>query len=109
MTYVFGVNLPLNEMMLIILVLLLAGFILLLVELRKLQRLIAQEKYDITRFENDLASLEEKGHHKETSPSAELQSYVQKALAQGITPDEIRNKLRSRGWHEEQISQALKN
>ncbi|RME52791.1 hypothetical protein D6783_03800 [Candidatus Woesearchaeota archaeon] len=88
-------------------VLQIVGFFLILVEVLKLSRLIRQEKYDISRFEKDLAGLEAKGEHKKESPSQALQDYVNKALAKGVTVTEIRQKLQERGWKEEQINAVL--
>ena len=56
MAYVFGIEgVPVFEMLFIIIVLMLASLIFMLLEIRKLRKLIAKETVDITRFENDLA------------------------------------------------------
>ena len=58
MAYVFGMEgVPIFEMLFLLSILLLAGLIFILLELRKLTALLGREKTDLTRFEADLARI----------------------------------------------------
>ena len=59
MAYVFGIEgVPIFEMLFVLFILLVAGLIFILLELRKLTALIGSEKMDLSRFEADLAKFE---------------------------------------------------
>jgi hypothetical protein len=97
MVYVFGMNdVPLFEMMFIIMALMLMGLIFLLLEIRKLTLLITQEKQEIKRFEGDLMQFEDEQGNKK--PSAELLSYIKDARLRGIDEVAIQASLVKSGW-----------
>ncbi|NJL44517.1 MAG: hypothetical protein HC945_04375 [Nitrosarchaeum sp.] len=95
------------QILLVLMVVQVVGFFVLLIEIFKLSRLIRQEKYDISRFEKDLGSLEARGEHKAEEPSDQLKEYVDRARAKGIPDTEIRQKLEERGWKTEQVDKVL--
>lgn len=106
MVYVFGIEgVPLFEMLFIIMVLMIAGLVFILLELKKLRELLTEEKSDISRFEKDLTSFE---HQKqEKAPSTELMSYVKLAKSKGLPDARIEEVLVQQGWHREQVDKIL--
>ena len=98
--------------MIILFMFLIAGFILVLVELRKLRQLLTEEskvikeeekvleeeKDDITRFEKDLQALEEKEGKEHNQASVD---FVKKAISQNIPKKQIEQQLLARGWEKE--------
>ncbi len=62
MVFVFGVDAPLFEILLVFVVLLTAGLIFILLELKKLNQYLMQERSDIGRFERDIGTLEQEEH-----------------------------------------------
>ncbi len=102
MAYVFGMEgVPVFEMLFILMLLMLVGLIFVLLEIRKLVNLIAKEKTDISRFEEDLSKFE---HGGGKNPSTELVNYVKSARESGISDDQIQNSLSSKGWETKHIS-----
>jgi len=107
MAYVFGVEgVPIFEMLFVISVLLLAGLIFVLLELRKLTSLIGKEKSDLQRFESDLAEFEQDTGKKS---SAELVDYIQDAKIKGLSTDQIEASLTQRGWSKKEVDRILDN
>jgi hypothetical protein len=107
MAYVFGVEgVPIFEMLFVISVLLLAGLIFILLELRKLTSLIGKEKSDLQRFESDLAEFEQDAGKKS---SAELVDYIQNAKAKGLSIEQIEASLTQRGWSKKEVDRILGN
>jgi hypothetical protein len=103
MTYVFGLNIPLLELLLVFLVLSSLGLILIYIELRKLRQLIGEEKKDLREFEANLVRLEE-----DEDSLGRLAKYIQEAQARGIPKQEIEEILKGRGWETQKIDQYLK-
>jgi hypothetical protein len=62
--YIFGIDLPVMEILFIFALLFLAALIVVWLEIRKLSRLIKEEGTDITRFEKDIDKLEGKKKKK---------------------------------------------
>jgi len=58
--YVFGINLPIMEILFIFMVMLTIALVFLLLEVRKLRLLLLEEEVDIGRFEADILKLEGK-------------------------------------------------
>ena len=107
MAYVFGIEgVPIFEMLFVVSILLLAGLIFVLLELRRLSALISKEKSDLQRFENDLAEFESGTGKKSTD---ELMNYIQDSMVKGLTPDQIEASLVKRGWPKKEIDNILKN
>lgn len=59
MAYVFGVPVPLNEMLFILMVAQLGAIIAVLYEIRKLSRIIRIERQDLSRLESDISRMEQ--------------------------------------------------
>jgi len=55
---VFGITFPIFEIMLVFIVLLTAGLIFILIELKKLNEYLSIERQDLQRLERDLTALE---------------------------------------------------
>ena len=105
MAYVFGMEgVPIFEMLFVLSVLLLAGLVFILLELRKLTALIGKEKTDLKRFEEDLAEFEEDNGKKS---SGELLGYIKDSVAKGLSADQIENSLMQRGWPKKEIDRIL--
>jgi len=105
MAYVFGMNnVPVFEMMFIMIALQLFGIGFLFFEIRKLISLIAKEKTDISRFEADLAEFERVEGKK---PPQKLLNVVQDARSQGIPDNHITNTLDSQGWQKHEINHIM--
>ena len=105
MAYVFGIGgIPIFEMLFIISVLLLAGLIFVLLELRKLTWLISKETFDLKRFEDDINKLET-GKGKKSSE--DIINYVKDAISEGVSVEQIESSLVKHGWPKEEIRKIL--
>ena len=112
MAFVFGMEgVPVFEMLFVLLGLMLLGFIFILLELRKLTRIISDERKlmneeaeDIHRFELDLDKLE-RGDSKK--PSQELIAYIRTAVEKGLSEDEIETSLAQAGWSKKQVADII--
>ena len=105
LVYVFGIEgVPIFEMLFVILCLMLVGLIFVLLELRKLNKIIKEEKRGVRRFEVDLAKFEQ---DKDESPSPELTAYIQNARAKGMTKEQIKKSLIWAGWAKQKIDRFL--
>jgi hypothetical protein len=96
-----GISRVVFEMVFTVLGLMLIGFVIILFELRKLTKLLGEEKQDIQRFELDLDKLE-KGNAKK--PSTELIDYIRNALENGLTEDQVEASLIQAGWGKKHIT-----
>jgi hypothetical protein len=102
MAYVFGIEgVPVFEMLFILIGLMLIGFIFILLELKKMTRLLSEESKDIQRFELDLDKLE-KGNSRK--PSEQMVAYIQEALNKGLSQEQIETSLEQAGWGKKQIT-----
>ena len=107
MAYVFGIEgIPVFEMLLIILALLLMGLIFILLELRKLTKLLGEEKVDLRRFELDLADFEKDQGKK---PTSQLVSYIEEAISKGMGEPQIEALLMKRGWSKKQVDSIFES
>jgi len=107
MAYVFGIEgVPIFEMMLVFCLLLLGGLIVILIELKKLKKLISFEQRDVLRFERDLAFFERKQDENKNIPN-KLSAYVNYCIAKGMSKQQIRKSLLDRGWSDEQVNALL--
>ncbi len=104
---VFGIDgVPVFEMLFVVLVLLLMGLIVILLEIRKLRKLIKEEKTDVKRFEADLSEFEVAEGKK---PTGKLVSYVQAAISKGVTEEQVESSLLKSGWDKEQIDAVFES
>ena len=93
MVYVFGVEVPLVELMMAIVVLIFAMLIITLLEVKKLRKLIRIERTDIL----DLESMKK-------DP---VDDFVTKAFAKGLKRKDIIETLKKAGWKKEQIDKTM--
>jgi len=102
MVYVFGVEgVPIFEMIFIVAILLLIGFVIILLEIRKLKGLITKEKTDISRFESDLTRLE-----GDTQPGS-LQAYIEQYVKAGYKKEQIVSAMVQAGYKKADVERFL--
>ena len=102
MAYVFGVeNVPVFELLFIMFGLQMVALAVMYVEIKKLVNLIAKERLDISRFEDDLASFERVEGKK---PPQKLVNVVKEAKSRGIPDRHIEKTLDNSGWKDDEIS-----
>jgi hypothetical protein len=105
MAYVFGIEgVPIFEMLTVLSILLLAGLIFVLLELRRLNSLIVKEKSDLNRFENDLTEFEKDEGKKSSNNIVE---YIKSSVAKGLSTAQIESSLTQRGWPKSEIDNIL--
>jgi hypothetical protein len=105
MAFVFGIEgVPIFELLFVISLLLLAGLVFILLELRKLTALIGKENVDLKRFEDDLSEFEKDTGKKSTG---QLIDYIQDAMDKGLSKDQIEVSLIQRGWPKKEIDRIL--
>jgi len=106
MAFVFGIDgVPIFEMLTVISILLLAGLIFVLLELRRLGALIGKENVDLKRFESDLSEFENDTGRKSTD---ELVEYIRNSVKQGMAYSQIESLLMQRGWPKKEIDDIIK-
>ena len=89
MVFLFNlIDVPLFEILLVLMVLLLVGLILVLLEVKKLKRLIKRETADVTRFEMDLSKIEKIPNITEKK---QIQKYVNRQQVKGVPNTRITN------------------
>ncbi len=104
MVYVFGLDIPLVEVLLILLILLTAGLALIWFELNRMRRLLEMEKGVLNKFEKTLDDFEQREGQKHNQ---ELLNYVEQALSRGASTNEIRTVLERRGWDTDTINDII--
>jgi len=102
--FVFGVDMPLPELMFIFTMLLVLGLLVTLIEVRKLRKLILTEKADIYRFEEDLNELNPKEIEKH---SKTLDGFVKTSLDKGLTQIDIEHILTKKGWPKAMVDESF--
>jgi len=105
MVYVFGVDIPLLEIMLVFTVLLGVGLVLILLELKKLRQLITEEHTDIAQFERDLSRFE--SDQSNGKKSDDIASYIQQSITKGIPKEQIEDVLTKRGWDKDKVEKYM--
>jgi hypothetical protein len=107
MVWVFGLfDIPLAELMFVFFLLLTAGLVFILFELRRLRALLSEETSDISRFEADLKRLEA---DEGKTNSSKLQDYVRAAIARGMSEQQVEQTLVGRGWKKEVVDQMFES
>lgn len=101
--FVFGVNVPLVEILLILLILLTIFFILTLIEFRNLKKTILIEQSEVTHLEKWLQSL---GIQKPQA-TAKAEEFVKGAIQKGYSPTHVRYALLKKNWPREIIDNLL--
>jgi len=102
--FVFGVDMPLPELMFIFTMLMVLGLLVTLIEVRKLRKLILTEKADIYRFEADLDKLNPKEIEKH---SKTLDGFVKTSLEKGLNKTDIEGILTKKGWPTDMIDESF--
>jgi hypothetical protein len=104
MVFVFGIDLPLIEVLAILTLIILISIIFILIELRKLRKLLSEESMDINRFERDLYELEKsEGKLNEIA----IKEYINNSVRRGIDKNQIKNTMLKRGWDEKRVNKLL--
>ncbi len=104
MVYVFGIDVPIVEVLLILMALLATGLAMILFELKRLRQLLTMERNVLHEFENALQEFEsEEGHEH----NQKLQNYVESVLRKGASMEEVRSVLEKRGWDEDLINEVI--
>lgn len=104
MVYVFGINIPIFEILLVFLVLMAICLALIILELRKLRQLLTEERITVAKFEQDLSRLEtDEGKMR----SEKINDFVQEAVKRGMTKEQIADVLIKRGWKKEVVDKVL--
>ncbi|MEM4267795.1 MAG: hypothetical protein QXK37_03095 [Candidatus Woesearchaeota archaeon] len=105
--FVFGMDLPLPEMLFtaFFIILIAIGFV--LYEIIKLRRILSQETSDIKRFEQDLALLEQHGPGSGANNKAVV-NFIKTSTERGITKEQVQSTLASRGWKNAEIEKVFK-
>jgi len=93
MVYVFGIDIPLMELLFVYSFLTFYVLILVFLELRKLNKLIRMEKGDIQLIED-----------KSESP---LDKFLSQAHKQGHSKGEVRKMLIDKGWDKKKVNELL--
>ena len=102
--YIFGIDIPLTELLFVFVIALFIALIIILLEIRKLRKLILTEQEDIYRFEEDINELKPKEKEKH---SKSLDKFVKTSLGRGLTKTEIERILTQKGWPKSIIDESL--
>ena len=98
--YVFGIDLPIMELLFVFGIFLFAALVIIWLEIRRLRDLLTAEKANLSRFGKDLSK-------EETQQKSSLDESVRSALKKGYTKQAIKTALVNRGWHEDVVNKAL--
>ena len=111
MAYVFGIDIPMTELLIIVIVLVFAGHILNFLEFRKLRKLITTEKGDILRLELDLSHLEGSKYSQKPgeAPPEKVVNFVKDAIRRGYTQGNIESVMLKSGWSKEIIMKVFES
>ena len=101
--YVFGIDMPIMELLFILAVMMVAALIFVVWEIRKLRKLILREQSDINRFEENIGKIS----NKTSSGNNRLSSYVKKAINNGLKKKDIEKSLIKSGWSKDDINKAF--
>ena len=108
--YVFGIDLPIMELLFIFLLFFIIALIFIWLEIKNLRKLISQESQDVDRFEKGINSFnlkEDKQDSKRQSASKikinksyieKLESRVKSLLEKGVKMKKIEAELKKNGW-----------
>ena len=103
--YVFGLDLPVFELLFIVLILLIIGLFIIFLELKKLRDMLREEKKGIDRFEQDL------NHYEQThglGQNNQMINFIKGELSRGVNKVQIRQSLVSSGWDHNSIEELFK-
>lgn len=103
--YVFGMDLPLMEILFVLFVLNFVALLLVWLEVRKMYSLLSVEKSDISHLESDVKLLDNFIHQ---NPSEMLLNYVTDKLEKGTPKNKIKTTLTKAGFDDEAISKIFK-
>jgi len=119
MAYVFGIEgVPIFELLSVLSLLLLAGLIFVLLEVRRLRGLIGKEKSDLGIFESDLKEFEEDEKQIDSmskqqpnkllnNSEASVVEYVRAAIRKGVPILQIEHAFLEKGWTKERIDKII--
>jgi len=102
MVYVFGMEgVPIFELLFVLMLLMIVGLVVLILEIKRMVKLLAQEKSDLRRFEDDLSTLETK------KPDSRVVGVAQNARNNGLSHTQIHHTLRANGFNDNAASQIM--
>jgi hypothetical protein len=104
MVYVFGINMPMFELLFVVLIIQVVGLALVLYEVRRLRQLLTEEKTVVHHLDEELDRIEE--DEGKLSKEA-LSASVQTALDKGMTKEQIEDVLVKRGVDDKVIKKVL--
>ena len=94
--YVFGVDLPIMELLFLFGVFLFAALVIIWLEIRRLRDLLTAEKANLSTLTK-----------AETQEKSSLDESIKSALKKGYTKQAIKTALVNRGWPENIVNKAL--
>ena len=103
--YVFGMDLPIMEIMFIQTTILLLALIFLYIEIKKLRSLLMIEQSDLKIFEEDLNALKPK---VKEDRKQKIKEYVENCRKKGYPLKEIQNVFEKKGWPKELYQEFLR-
>jgi hypothetical protein len=102
---VFGsIALPIPELLFIYTLLLVLGIVIVLVEIRRLRKLILTEQADIYKFETDIDKTTPKEKEKH---SKSLEEFIKASVEKGLTRTEIEEILTKKGWPKQLVDEVF--
>ena len=115
--YIFGIDIPIMEILFVFLILFVIGFIIIVFDLKKLRTLIKKEEEEIDEFEQDLKMLENFEKKENIMPEEDisedyykkLKTFLKKYLKKGVKERQLKKILRKKGWDRSIIKKALKD
>ncbi len=92
MVYVFGLDLPIMEMLFVYELIILFAMVALLIEVAKLKRMMLIEKSDIFKFTKSLD---------------DVKKYVESSMLQGYSTTDVKRMLYDKGWSKKTVEAIL--
>ena len=104
MVFVFGIDIPLLEILLVVSILILIAVIFLVWAQKRISNSLQRLERDLERFESVFVKKE-----KRIERSLEqLRGWVKNKLSLGEQPEKLKRQLKKLGWREELIERAFK-
>ena len=98
--YVFGIDMPIMELLFVFMLLLVAALVVIWIEIRRLIKLVGTEQSDISRFEQAT------GKKKEAKS---LDEFIKHAQENGMKKKDIVRILKEKGWDKKMVEEGFKN
>ncbi len=102
--YVFGIDMPLMEILFTLFVINFIGLLFVLYEVKKMSSLLKIEKSDIKHLDSEIKTLE---YFINSAPDEKLTEYVKKYMQAGTSEKEIKSGLIKAGFSESKITKIF--